>query len=74
MRSLYNVPVCLSANAPKQKMFPSAVELSSGMMLTPCVHPASIMGLDANEASSKGSGNDCAPYNGPGRVWQYILK
>jgi hypothetical protein len=62
---LNTVPVCLSANAPKQNMFPSAVELSSAMMLTPG-GLASILGSDVNEASLKGSENYCAPYAGPG--------
>ena len=65
MRLFYNVPVCLSANAPKQNMFPLVVELLSAMMFTPG-GPASRLGSDANEALSKGSGNDCVPYAGPG--------
>jgi hypothetical protein len=55
--------VFLSANAPKQIMIPTLVELSSAMMFIPG-GLLSILGLDAKEALLKGLENNRAPYNG----------
>ncbi len=49
VRSLYNIPVCLSANIPKQKIFPTELSSSSTMTFGPClIVPTLIEGSDTS--------------------------
>ncbi len=66
VRSLYSVPVCFSANAPKQKMLLLAAEASSLMMLA--IGPWSAFSLrsDTYEVLLMGYGTALTPYAGPG--------
>ncbi len=64
--SLYSVAVCLSSNAPKQKMLLLAAEASSSMTLAIGPWAVCSLGYDPFEAASLGYGMALAPYTGPG--------
>jgi hypothetical protein len=51
--AVHDVPVCLSANVPTQKMLPSVLDLSTAIMLALGICSITLLklGSDANKAS-----------------------